>query len=144
MGQASSDKHAGGRPLKYKTVEDLQKAIDEYFDYCDNRVRQVHSKEGESYAVANPEPYTVSGLAYNLGFVDRHSFLDYGGREQFSSTIKKARFRIENDIERRMQDKETFTPGLIFNAKNNFGYSDKSETEHSGAIEVVTRKHSAK
>lgn len=139
-----TQKHAGGRPLKYKTVEELEAAIAEYFTYCDNRIKQVHSKEGESYGVSNPEPYTVAGLAYHLGFVDRHSFLDYAGRDKFSATIKKARFKIEQDIERRMQDKDTFTPGLIFNAKNNFGYSDKSQVEQSGTVEVITRKHSAK
>jgi hypothetical protein len=141
---SENKKHAGGRPLKYKTVEELQAAIDEYFDYCDNRIKQVHSKEGESYAVADPEPYTVSGLAYRLGFEDRASFLDYKERDQFSSTIKKARFKIETDIERRLMNKDTFTPGLIFNAKNNFSWSDRSEVEQSGTVEIVTRKHSSK
>ncbi len=28
-----------------------------------------------------------------------------------------------------MNSKDTFTPGLIFNAKNNFGWKDKSESD---------------
>jgi predicted transcriptional regulator len=38
-------KHLGGRPLKYKTVEELQIVIDEYFDYCDNKTKEVHSEK---------------------------------------------------------------------------------------------------
>jgi hypothetical protein len=26
-----------GAPVKYKTPEDLQKIVDEYFDWCDNQ-----------------------------------------------------------------------------------------------------------
>lgn len=135
----SESKHPGGRPLKYKTVEELEKAINDYFDHCDNRIKQVHSKEGESYGVSNPEPYAMSGLAYSLG-LSRQGLMEYKAR--FSDTVKRARNRIEMDIERRMNDKETFTPGLIFNAKNNFAWNDKTEVENSGTIEVVTRKHS--
>lgn len=117
-----------GRPLKYKTVEELQAAIDEYFLFCDNRIKQVHSKEGESYAIANPEPYTMSGLALVMG-IDRRSLLNYGKRDEFFPTIKEAKSRVEADVEKRMSDKETFTPGLIFNAKNNFDWKDKTEVD---------------
>jgi hypothetical protein len=139
---SENKKHAGGRPLKYKTPQGMQKIIDEYFDYCDNRLKQVHSKEGESYAISNPEPYTMSGLAYALD-MDRKSLLNYSNRDEFLPTIKKARARIEQDVERRMSDKDTFTPGLIFNAKNNFGWDDKTLVEQSGAIQIITRKHSS-
>jgi len=27
-------KHAGGRPLKFQSIDDLQKKIDAYFDSC--------------------------------------------------------------------------------------------------------------
>lgn len=130
----------GGRPLKYETVEQLQKAIDEYFTYCDNRIKQVHSKEGESYGVADPEPYTMAGLAYNLN-LSRQGLMEYKHKNDgFSDAIKRARHKIEADLERRMYGRDTFTPGLIFSAKNNFGYKDKTETEQSGSVEVITRK----
>ena len=29
-----------GRPLKYKTPEELETAINEYFDFCDARVQK--------------------------------------------------------------------------------------------------------
>lgn len=134
---SKNKKHASGRPLKYKTDADLQTAIDEYFAYCDNKTKEMHSEKLGDMVVPDPEPYTVAGLAYHLGFEDRRSFLDYGGREEFSRTIKKARFKIEQDLERRMMGKDTFTPGLIFNAKNNFGYKDKIESDiTSGGKEI--------
>lgn len=125
----SQSKHPGGRPLKYKTVEELQKAIDEYFDYCDNKTKEVHSEKLGDMIVPNPEPYAMAGLAYKLG-LSRQSLINYKRKGKFLYTIKKARRRIEADVERRMLDKDTFTPGLIFNAKNNFaGWKDKSETD---------------
>ena len=57
----------GGPPLKYKTVEKIQKAIDEYFEFCDNRlVKGYDNKTNTQFAYISPEPYTMSGLAYAL------------------------------------------------------------------------------
>jgi hypothetical protein len=127
-----------GRPLIFQSVEQLQAAIEDYFTFCDNRIKQVHSKEGESYAVSNPEPYTMSGLALALG-IDRKTLLNYSNKEEFFPTIKAARNKVEADVERRMSDKETFTPGLIFNAKNNFDWKDKTEQDisHSGNVSFI-------
>lgn len=118
------------RPPKYKTVEELQAVVEEYFAHCDNRIKEVHKPDGETYGYSNPEPYTMSGLAYYLG-MSRQALIDYKNKDAFLDTIKKARARVEFDVERRMNDKDTFTPGLIFNAKNNFGWKDKTETELS-------------
>lgn len=121
--------HPGGRPVKFKTVEEMQKKIDEYFDHCDNRIKQIHSKDGgESFAISNPEPYTMAGLAYSLG-LSRQSLIDYKNKDEFFDAIKDARAKVEFDVERRMNDKETFTPGLIFNAKNNFAWKEQIETK---------------
>ena len=117
-----------GRPFIFKTEEELQAAIDEYFAYCDNHIKEIHPKEGEAYGIADPIPYAMAGLAYALG-VDRKTILNYEGRDKYSSLIKRARNRVEADIERRMLHKDTFTPGLIFNAKNNFDWKDKSEQD---------------
>lgn len=129
-------KHAGGRPLKYTSVEDMQSAIDEYFTHCDNRIKEIHKPDGETYGYSNPEPYTMSGLAYALG-LSRQSLIDYKNKDEFFDAIKDARNRVEHDVERRMSDKDTFTPGLIFNAKNNFGWKDKTETDLTSKGESI-------
>ena len=81
--------HAGGRPLLYKTAEELQLAIDEYFDTCDNRIQQVYSKKSDGVIeVINPEPYTMAGLAYAMG-TDRKTILNYEKRDEFFLTVKR-------------------------------------------------------
>jgi len=129
-------KHAGGRPLKYKTVKELQDRIDEYFDYCDNKTKEIHSEKLGDMIVPDPEPYTMSGLAYRLD-LSRRSLINYKRKDEFLPTIKKARRRIEADVDRRLNDKNTFTPGLIFNLKNNFSWKEKNETDLTSKGEKI-------
>jgi hypothetical protein len=85
---------------------------------------------GDNISISDPAPYTMSGLAYALD-IDRKTLLNYSKNEQFFPTVKRARERVERDVEERMNDKSKFTPGLIFNAKNNFGWVDKSEVDQN-------------
>jgi hypothetical protein len=117
-----------GRPLKFKTVQELQEKIDEYFEYCDNKTKKIHSEKLGDMIVPDPEPYAMSGLAYYLD-IGRRTLINYKRRDEFLPTIKKARRKIEADVERRMNGKDTFTPGLIFNSINNFGWKQKNETD---------------
>ena len=84
--------------------------------------------ESSEDGISNPEPYTMSGLAYALE-MDRKSLLNYKRKDEFFHTVQRARNKVEADVERRMSDRDTFTPGLIFNAKNNFDWKDKSEQD---------------
>ncbi len=119
-----------GRPTLFQDAEEMQQVIDEYFDWCDNRVTNVYIKEaGDNVPISNPAPYTMSGLALRLG-MDRTSLINYGKKEQFFNTVKAARQRIEQDVETRLMEGKN-QAGAIFNLKNNFGYVDKIENEHS-------------
>lgn len=120
----------GGRPLTFKTVEKLQEKIDEYFRYCDDKTKEIHSEKLGDMIVPDPEPYTMAGLAYELG-ISRQALMEYSKRDKFGDAIKRARNKVEADVERRMNGKDTFTPGLIFNAKNNFGWKDRSEVDNN-------------
>lgn len=94
--------HAG-RPPKYESPEDLQKAINDYFE-----------------DLQEDDP-TLTGLALHLGFESRQSMYDYEKRDKFSYTIKRARLAIENKYESML-----FKPsptGAIFALKN-FGWKD--------------------
>jgi len=134
----SSSSNPVGRPKLFTSVGDLSQKVEEYFDYCDNRIQQVYSAKADGVIeVMNPAPYTMSGLALRLG-MDRRSLLNYSKDEQFFPTIKAARDRVEADVEERMNDKQTFTPGLIFNAKNNFKWVDQQEIKSD---ETVTHKY---
>jgi len=111
-----------GRPLKYKNKKELETAIEKYFAGCD--------KTGE--------PYTMAGLAYSLG-IDRKTLLNYSKENQFFPTIKKARSRIEAFNEGQLYT-NNHTAGIIFNLKNNFGWSDKQDVNVHQTEDVVAEK----
>ena len=111
--------HPGGRPLKFDSVEALQDKIDDYFE------TEAWSGEGDKKFFAP----TVSGLAYHLD-VTTETLRNYESRDEFFATIKKAKQRIENALERRLYGRDV--TGTIFNLKNNFGWKDKSEHAITG------------
>lgn len=134
--QAVTPKPIMGRPVLYSNPEELSALIDEYFDFCDNRVQQVYSPKAEAVIeIINPEPYTMSGLAYHLG-MDRRTLLDYGTKDTFLALIKYARARVERDVERRLFEGGGNVAGAIFNLKNNFGWRDQKELEHDLAPDL--------
>ena len=117
-----------GRPLLYKTNEDLAGAIDDYFDYCDNRTRSVYIKDlGDNMEISSPAPYTMSGFARRLG-MDRDTLLRYSKNDEFYGTVKAARERVQEDVETRLMETSNQS-GAIFNLKNNFGWRDKTEQD---------------
>lgn len=106
-----------GRPPIFETDEQLAAKVEEYFADIE----------------ANGKPATITGLALYLGFESRQSFYDYEEKENFSYTIKKARLRIENEYEMKLSGNNV--AGSIFALKN-LGWKDKTETEHSGKLDV--------
>nr|DAZ62845.1 MAG TPA: DNA packaging protein gp3 [Caudoviricetes sp.] len=109
-----TEKHAGGRPPKYNNAEEMQLKIDKYFLDCDN----------------NNEPYTVTGLALALD-MSRQDLINYSNKEEFFDTIKKAKLKVENYLEKRLI-KDSSCTGIIFNLKNNYGWKDKQENINVG------------
>ena len=106
---------------KYNSVEEMQKAIDKFFEDCD----------------AKGEPYTITGLALALDFNSRQSLLNYEGYTDkddimFLDTIKKAKARVEKNLETGLISGKYNATGSIFNLKNNFDWKDKQEVETSG------------
>ncbi len=127
------------RPLKYKTVQDLKDAINKYFERCDSNTKTVlHQKTGELITIPYPIPYTVEGLCATLE-VDRKTLINYGYRDEFFHTIKKAKDKILQNLKERALLGDNVASITIFNLKNNYGYTDKQEIEHSGGQET---KHS--
>lgn len=122
----AKEKCTGGRPRKFKTVEEMQKAIDAYFAKCD----------------MDKEPYTITGLAIALDFNSRKSLLDYEGYTDendkgFLNTIKRAKCKVEDNIEKGLISGKYNATGSIFNLKNNFDWRDKTEVENSGESKLI-------
>lgn len=124
-----------GKPKTWQTVEELQSDIDAYFQECDSVVRKVYDKKKqETEEIKFPTPYTIEGLAEYLG-CDRDTILNYQkrkGYDEFFGAIKKAKNKIQrNKVERGLSGLSN--PAVtIFDLKNNHGYKDKTEQEHSG------------
>jgi hypothetical protein len=90
--------HAGGRPLKFQSVEELQQKITEYFDGCFDYKRdmfggriqdkvcvgEIIKKDGtvqkkwenKGFVMEQVKAFTVSGLAVYLG-TTRDTLIDY-------------------------------------------------------------------
>jgi hypothetical protein len=105
-----AEKNKGGRPLKFKTVKELQKKIDAYFKKCDE----------------DKDPYTITGLALALD-TSRQGLINYDEKEGFIDTIKKAKLKVENYLETKSLKGDIVPVITIFNLKNNFGWKDKTE-----------------
>jgi len=124
MGAPKNNKNAignqGGRPPFFKTKEELQTAIDNYFESEANK-RTIHLKDGSSYDIPI---YTICGLALHLGFSTRQSLLDYAEKIEFVDVIKNAKTRIEMTYEEGLHFGEC--AGKIFALKN-MGWKDKIE-----------------
>ena len=134
---AKLNKNKGGRPLIFKTPEAMQKKIDEYFDYCDNRIQQVyHPKSNSVIEVVKPAPYTILGLCRVLG-MERQSLLNYAEKDKFFDTIKAAKAKVGEDVETRSF--EGAAAGAIFNLKNNFGYMDEQKVVGDGDKPIIIK-----
>jgi hypothetical protein len=112
-----------GRLPKYQTVEEMEALIEAYF------AGEAWIESGDTKVFAP----TVTGLAYALDMT-RQGLCDYGEKDIFADTVRKAKQRVEIALEKRLY--HAAPVGTIFNLKNNYGWRDKSETEMSGSLDL--------
>ena len=110
-----------GRPKAFKSVEDVEEKINAYFNYCEEKEK----------------PYTMSGLAYYLG-IDRKTLLNYSKNEEYFHTIKKARDKVQMQLEENALSNKANPTFTIFNLKNNFDWKDKIE-HSSSEVENINK-----
>ncbi len=116
----------GGRPPLYTDPEEVADIIEAYFQ----AVTFQHPETG--ITICRP---TMSGLAYALE-MSRQSLINYGNKEEFFDTIKRARDKVEVALEDNLYNNSV--TGTIFNLKNNFGWKDKTELDQkvTGDLEI--------
>lgn len=129
---AKKEKHSGGRPLKFKTVKELQKKIESYFLSCwtkklDQFGNPVKDKETGEQIMVQFKPYTITGLAVALDTY-RDVLIDYEDRDKYSNTIKKAKEMCHQYAEEQLYIGKNPT-GAIFNLKNNYGWRDERKIQ---------------
>lgn len=98
-----------GRPLKFKTRQELIDAIQKYLD--------------ETPA----EKYTITGLGLAIG-MSRQVLCDYNEREEFKDIITEAKQFVEKSYELSLREKGG--AGNIFALKN-MGWKDKQEIDQT-------------
>jgi len=128
-----------GKAKKFESVEDLEEHIQEYFDDCDSNTREVYDKKEQTIVTINsPLPYTIEGLALALGFLSREALLNYEkakGYEEFFSTVKEAKLKVQNNKVSGLIIDTYSTAGTIFDLCNNHGYQQKMNIEQGGAVD---------
>ena len=110
-----------GRPRAFKSVEEVEEKINAYFNYCEEKEK----------------PYTMSGLAYYLS-ISRQTLVNYSNQDQFFDTIKKARDRVQMQLEENALSNKANPTFTIFNLKNNFDWKDKIE-HSSSEVENINK-----
>ena len=115
-----------GRPPLYKSVEDMQSIVDEYF----NSPEVVFTNPDTGQVINRP---TMAGLAYALG-MSRRTLVDYSHKDEVLPTIKRAREKVEVALEQNLYGNSV--TGTIFNLKNNCGWVDKYENDNTETLTV--------
>jgi len=116
-----------GRPAKYETTEELQFAIDDYFQ-SGVKKRTVLIGPPNNRQQVEIEVPTITGLCHYLGFESRQAFYHLEKKKKFCYTIKRARLFIEQEYEEQLTTGNT--TGAIFALKN-FGWIDKQSLDHT-------------
>ena len=98
--------------LKYDSEEELSKGIEAYFEDCDKRKK----------------PYTMSGLAYSLG-IHRNTLVNYGKNDLYCDLIKKAKERVQMQLEENGLDGTANPTFTIFNLKANYKWDDGNKMQ---------------
>ena len=109
-----------GRPKIFNDVKEVEEKINAYFNYCEEKEK----------------PYTMSGLAYYLG-ISRQTLVNYSNQDQFFDTIKKARDRVQMQLEENALSNKANSTFTIFNLKNNFDWKDSNEVKTNIEITKV-------
>lgn len=131
-----------GAPPKYKTPEEMQEKIDEYFKSCEGEIikgdddKPILNKYGQPIIVGEVPP-TITGLALALGFTSRQALLNYQAKKAFVDTVTRAKSRVEAYTEARLFDKDGAN-GAKFSLANNFeGWREKQQIEADVKSEVT-------
>ena len=104
----------GGHYPRYRTAEAMEYAINLYF--------AKKTEEGR--------PFTMAGLALSIGFRSAKTLKDYEERgEDYASVIEIARSRVEEWKNELLLEGGRATNGVIFDLKNNHGWTDRVETK---------------
>ncbi|OKS84854.1 terminase small subunit [Mucilaginibacter polytrichastri] len=117
----------------FHSKSDLEGWISSYFKYIEGdfelalpppRSKLETERVAHKIWLREPEPPTISGLAYYLGFESRQAFDQYEVSGRFGPELKRGRLRIETEYEKKLHNSSS--TGAMFALKA-MGWNEKAE-----------------
>ena len=133
----SKGKQYGSKP-RYRTPEEMQEKIDQYFEECKGTLLRDHNGDPILTRWGDPvyldkRPPTITGLALALGFKTREALRNYQAKKEFVDVILKAKSRVELYNEEQLYTRDG-CKGAMFNLQRNFaGWQNTITDENKGA-----------
>ena len=114
----ANGKHAGGRPTVYEPS---------YVTKVLGIIARSSSKN----------PLTIAGIAVELGHHKQTLYEWEEAHPEFGDVLKKVRETQEHQLVQNGLNSKWSTAMSIFLLKNNHGYTDKQEIDHSGDLALI-------
>lgn len=127
-----------GRPPKYSTPEEMQVAIDAYFDSCFESEFKVVGEDENGKKIYQEfrrqvTPFTVTGLALALDMARVQLIYYTNEKPEFANTILRAKQKCELYAEQQLYMGKASPSGVIFAMTNNFkDWNQTTRQEISG------------
>ncbi|KAF5062184.1 DNA-packaging protein gp3 [anaerobic digester metagenome] len=129
-----------GRPRKFKSVNALADAWEEYKAYCDNQTVLTHDFSSKNSEFVSAElkrsiTYTIEGFCVFAG-ISRAAFYErYTENEKFADIV--TRMREECEIDARKKFELQMVPSQLAGLwMSKYGYTTKTESSVSGGVPV--------
>lgn len=126
-----------GRPVIYKTAEEMSIKIDAYFDEAESRWRPMITKKGDLIRVPAPAPVHITGLCDYLD-ISNETLNQYQKKPEFSEPITRAKrkceaYAVSQLFEGQKGNKADFV------LKNNFkeNWQEKTQVENTNTTKII-------
>jgi hypothetical protein len=110
----------------FSSADELDALIAQYFKQITGHTVEydtdTKTTAEKKKPITSPEPSTITGLAFHLGFSSREAFEEYELNGKFADQIKRARLRIMADYEKKLH--VTSSTGAIFALKS-MGWNER-------------------
>ena len=118
-----------GQPVKLTPIE-LEEKINDYWKNAEEK-EMIVGYTNKKKITQKKKIYTITGLVLHCGYADRQSFYDLEKLPQYSCIIRKARTKIQQVHEERLQSSQPV--GSIFALKC-MGWIDDGKKEDSSEM----------
>lgn len=130
------------RKNKFKTPDELQSLVDEYFKsleperLTDEEGAVIKDKNGVPI-MSERRPATIASLAYAVGLTSKEQLIKFQENKKYEYVIKRALLRTEAYMERLLFDKSA-SGGAKYLLQESFGHGkDVDDGNSSGGVVIL-------